>query len=144
MGLYRVLKIIAFLLGILGAVALANLLITGDDVVKQTGEGLNPFLNLAYITFALTIALVLLFVIRDLFTSGNFKRTLLSIGLLLVIVGISYGVAGAQEIRLPSGEMLSESASRWVSTGLNTFYILGIGAIAMMLVSEVKNLTISK
>ena len=61
MGLYRVLKIIAFVLGILGAVALANLLITGDEVVKQTGEGLNPFLNLAYVTFFLTIVLVLLF-----------------------------------------------------------------------------------
>src|SRR5690625_3189395 len=95
MGLYRVLKIIAFLLGILGAVALANLLITGDDVVKQTGEGLNPFLNLAYITFALTIALVLLFVIRDLFTSGNFKRTLLSVVIMLVYVGLSYGRAGS-------------------------------------------------
>ena len=144
MGLYKVLKIVALVLGVLGAVALANLLFTGDEVVKQTGDGLNLFLNLAYVTFFLTIALVLIFVLRDLFTSDSIKSTLIGVGLLVVVLAISYGVANGDAITLPNGSQLSESGSRWVSTGLNAFYVLGIGAIAAMLVSEIKNLTISK
>jgi|SRR5690625_2001331 len=144
MGLYRVLKIIAFALGILGAVALANLLITGNEVVKVTGEGLDLFLNLAYVTFILTIVLVLLFVVRDIFTSGNIKSTLLGVGVLVIIVAVSYGIANGEAIIMANGEELSASGSRWVSTGLNAFYILGLGAIVVMLISEIKNLTISK
>lgn len=143
--LYKGLKIIALVLGVLGAVALANLLFTGDEVVKQTGEGLNLFLNLAYVTFFLTILLVLIFVFRDLFTSGSsVKSTLLGVGLLLVVLAVSYGIANGDAITLANGAHLSESGSRWVSTGLNAFYFLGIGAIAVMLISEIKNLTISK
>lgn len=144
MGLYRVLKIIAFVLGVLGAVALANLLIKGDEVVMVTGEGLDLFLNLAYVTFIFTIVLVLLFVFRDMFTSGNFKSTLLGVGVLLIVIAVSYGIANGEAIIMSNGEELSANSSRWVSAGLNAFYILGLGAVAVMLISEIKNLTISK
>lgn len=144
MGLYRVLKIIALILGLLGAAALANLLFKGDDIVKATGEGLNLFLNIGYVTFIVTIVLVLIFVLRDLFTSDGIKSTLIGVGLLLVVGVVSYGIAGGEAITMSDGTALSESGSRWISAGLNAFYILGLGAIAVMLISEVKNLTISK
>lgn len=144
MGLYKILKIVAFVLGALGAVALANLLFKGDATVIQTGEGLDMFLTLSYITFIFTIAMVLIFVLRDLFTSDSIKSTLLGVGLLLVIVAVSYGIANGEAITMSDGNALSESGSRWISAGLNAFYILGIGAIAVMLLSEIKNLTISK
>lgn len=144
MGLYKILKIVAFVLGALGSVALANLLIKGDALVIETGEGLDWFLNLSYITFALTIAFVLFFVLKGVITSDNIKMILISLGLLLVIVLISYGIADGESIVMPDGDVLSESGSRWISAGLNAFYILGVGAIVVMLISEFKNLTISK
>lgn len=144
MGLYKILKIIAFVLGALGAAALANLLFKGDDLVKATGEGLNLFLNIGYITFIATIVLVLIFVFRDLFTSDSIKSTLLGVGLLLVVAAISYGIAGGEAITMSDGKSVTASGSRWISAGLNAFYILGIGAVAVMLMSEIKNLTISK
>lgn len=144
MGLYRVLKIIALILGLLGAAALANLLFKGDDIVKATGEGLNLFLNIGYVTFIVTIVLVLIFVLRDLFTSDGIKSTLIGVGLLVLVGVVSYGIAGGEAITMSDGTALSESGSRWISAGLNAFYILGLGAIAVMLISEVKNLTISK
>lgn len=145
MGFYKILKIIVFILGALGAVALANLLMKGDAVVTQTGEGLDWFLNLSYITFILTVGLVLAFVFKDLFTSGkSIKSTIIGIGLLVVVVAISYGIAQGEAIIMSDGNELSESGSRWISAGLNAFYILGVGAVAVMVLSEVKNLTISK
>ena len=42
---------------------------------------------------------------------------------------------------LLEGEPISESGSKWVSTGLNTFYILAIGAIGAMVLSGLKKLT---
>lgn len=144
MGLYKILKILAFVLGALGAAALANLLFKGDATVVETGEGLDSFLTLSYITFGLTIVLVLIFVFRDLFTSDGIKSTLLGVGLLLVVAAVSYGIAGGEAITLSDGNAVTEGESRWISAGLNIFYILGIGAIAAMLVSEIKNLTFSK
>ncbi len=144
MGLYKVLKIVVFILGALGAVALANLLIKGDAVVVQTGEGLDMFLNLSYLTFFLTLAFVLFFVLKGVFTSDNIKGILIGVGLLLVVALISYGIADGESITMSDGEVLSASGSRWISTGLNAFYILGLGAVVVMLISEFKSLTISK
>lgn len=144
MGLHKILKIVAAVLGILGLVALTNLLIKGDAVVTQTGEGLDWFLYLSYITFALTIGFVLLFVFKDVFTSGNMKKTLMGLGFMLIVILISYGIAKGEAVVMSDGESLSEAGSKWISAGLNAFYILGAVAVATMLYSEVKNLTISK
>jgi len=144
MGLYKILKILAFVLGALGAIALINLLVKGDELVMQTGEGLDMFLNLSYITFLITIVLVVFFVFKEVFTSDNIKAILIGLGLFLVVVLISYGIADGESIIMPDGDTLSENGSRWISAGLNAFYILGIGAVALMLLSEIKNLTISK
>ena len=39
---------------------------------------------------------------------------------------------------MKDGELLSASGSRWVGTGLRTFYILAIVAVGVMLYSGVK------
>jgi hypothetical protein len=39
---------------------------------------------------------------------------------------------------MKDGEMLSASGSRWVGTGLRTFYILAVVAIGTMVFSGVK------
>ena len=144
MDLYKIVKVIAFILGALGAVALAILLFKGDAVVIETGEGLDWFLFISYITFFATIALVLLFVFKDLFTSASIKSTLLSIGLFLAVFIFSYIIAKGEDIVMPDGSALAAGDSRMISTGLIAFYVLGIGALVTMLVSEIKNLTISK
>src|SRR5699024_679989 len=115
MGLYKILKILAFVLGALGAIALINLLVKGDELVMQTGEGLDMFLNLSYITFLITIVLVVFFVFKEVFTSDNIKAILIGLGLFLVVVLISYGIADGESIIMPDGDTLSENGSRWIS-----------------------------
>lgn len=140
MALHKILKIIALILGVVGVIFLAMIIAKGDEVVEATGEGVDGFLYVAYITFAITIAFVLFFVLKGL-AAGNIKNTLISIGAFLLIVVIAYVLADGNPMPMQEGEMLSESGSKWVGTGLNTFYILAVLAIGAMVFSGIKKVT---
>ncbi len=140
MGLYKILRIVALVLGVAGLVFWVMLVSKGDDVVKSTGEGVDPLMYIAYIVLAIVVLFVLVFVLKGL-AGGNIKKTLISIGAFLVVVAISYGMAKGVETPLQDGEMLSEGGSRWVGAGLYTFYILAIVAIGSMVLSGVRKLT---
>ena len=57
---------------------------------------------------------------------------------LLVIVGISYGLSTGKEVLRDGTQMVSESGSKLVGTGLRVFYILIIVALGAMVASGVK------
>lgn len=130
MGLHKVLRIVALLLAVGGIVSLLMVLLNG--------QGLDAQMYIAYITLALVVLLVLIFVLKGL-AAGNIKRTLISIGFFLLIVAIAYGMANGVETEMRDGEVLSASGSQWVGTGLNTFYILAVVAIGSMIYSGIKN-----
>jgi len=139
MALHKILKIVALLLSVAGIIFLAMIIAKGDAEVAATGYGLDGFLYVAYIIFAITILFVLYFVIKGIF-SGNIKNTLISVGAFLVIVIISYVLADGSPMQV--GDIyLSESGSKWVDTGLYVFYILAVVAIASMVFSGVKKIT---
>ncbi|WP_026450901.1 hypothetical protein [Aequorivita capsosiphonis] len=140
MALHKILKIVALLLSIAGIIFLAMIIAKGDTAVAATGEGLDGFLYVAYITLAITLLFVLFFVLKGIF-AGNIKSTLLSIGAFVIIVVISYVLADGTPMTMPEGEMLSESGSKWVGTGLYTFYIMAILAIGSMVFSGIKKVT---
>ncbi len=63
----------------------------------------------------------------------------IALAALLVIIGISYGLSNGQEVLNDTGEqMVSESGSKLVGTGLRVFYILIIVALGTMIASGVK------
>jgi len=142
MGLYKILKIVALLLGVAGIIFWFMLLAKGDEAIKATGEGVDPMIYIAYITMAIVLAFVLIFVLKGLF-SGNVKKTLMSIGAFVVVVIIGYVMASSsiEGLKPADGEVLTESTSKWVGTGLKTFYILAILAIGAMIFSGFKKLT---
>ena len=139
MGLHKILKIVALLLSVVGIIFLAIIIAKGDQVVTDTGVGLDGFLYTAYITLALTVAFVLFFVIKGIF-SGNIKNTLISVGAFLLIVIISYVLADGSPMQMRDIS-LSASGSKWVDTGLYMFYIMAILAIGAMIFSEIKKVT---
>lgn len=147
MTLYKILKYIAILIGLIGFVLLARILFEGSDPIKNSASlqksMLDPFLYLTYITLAATILLVLIFVVKGLFM-GNIKETLLSIGSFVVIVIIAYIWANGKAVTLSNGLSISADGAKWVGTGLKTFYILGILALGSMAAAWVKKLTIRK
>ena len=135
MGLHKILKIVALLLAVVGIVGLIM-------VLTDSGSGLEIMLTIGYIILGLTLLLVLIFVLKGVF-SGNLKKTLISIGLFLAIILISYVLASGDVAGLPlvDGEPISESGSKWVSTGLNVFSILAVVAIGSMIFSGIKKMT---
>ncbi|AVI50344.1 hypothetical protein C5O00_03855 [Pukyongia salina] len=132
MGLHKILKIVALLLAVAGIVSLVMVLLNGG--------GLDAQLYIAYITLALTLFIVLVYVLKETF-SGNLKKTLMSVGAFLLVVIIAYVMAEGVETEMRDGEILSASGSKWVGTGLNTFYILAVVAIGSMIYSGIKKAT---
>lgn len=142
MGLHKIFKIIALLLGLAGVVFWFLLVSKGDDYVKMTGEGVSPMLYTGYIIMAIVVIMVVLFVVTGVM-AGNVKKTLMSVGAFLAVVMIAYALASGSTEGLPlvNNEVVSEGTSRMVGTGLIAFYILAFGAIASMLFSGVKKVT---
>ncbi len=140
MALHKILKIVALLLSVAGIIFLAMIIAKGDTAVVETGEGVDGFLYVAYITFAITVAFVLFFVVKGIF-AGNIKNTLMSVGAFLLIVVISYVLADGNTMPTQDGGMLSESGSKWVGTGLYAFYILAVLAVGAMVFGGIKKVT---
>ena len=139
MGLHKILRIVALVFSVVGIVFLAMIVSKGDDVVRETGEGLDGLLYVAYILFAIVLFFVIIFVLKGLM-GGNIKKTLIVLGAFLAVVVISYVMADGVETEMRDGEILSASGSKWVSTGLYVFYFLGVIAIGSMALSGVKKL----
>ena len=129
MGLHKVLRIVVLILAVVGIVSLLMELFNGN--------GLNLQLYVAYITLALTLFIVLVYVLKETF-SGNLKKTLMSLGAFILVVIIGYLLSEGVETEMRDGEMLSANGSKWVGTGLHTFYILAILAIGSMIYSGIK------
>lgn len=140
MALHKILKIVALLLGVAGIIFLAMIIAKGDEAVAATGEGIDGILYVAYITLAITLVFVLFYVLKGIF-AGDIKKTLISVGAFLLIVAISYVLADGNPMPMQEGEMLSASGSKWVGTGLYTFYILAVLAVASMVFSGIKKVT---
>lgn len=141
MGLHKIFRIIAAILALIGIIFMALILIKGDDVVRATGEGLDGYMYVAYITLAITLAITVLFSITQLFTHKEaLKKTLLSVGLLIVIIVVSYVLASGEAVSKAGEEIVSASGSRWVDTGLRVFYILAFIAIGSMIYSGIRKL----
>ena len=143
MTLHKILKYIALVIGVVGLILWARVLMAGDDAIENSADVqasvVTPFLYVAYIVFAIIVLLVLFFVIKGLF-SGDIKRTLIAAGTFIAVVAIAYVLTDGTEKQLSDGTMLSASGDHWVGAGLVTFYILACIAILLMVVSGIRKL----
>ena len=89
----------------------------------------------------ITVAVTLIFTLLGLFSDpGKLKKASISIGLFLIVITISYILSDGVETPLKDGDVLSASGSKWVGTGIRTFYILAMVAIGLMLFSGVSKI----
>lgn len=146
MGIYKILKYLALAIGVISAILLVRVLMAGDDAIIDSPDVqasvVDPFLWISYIILGAVIALVLFYVIKGLFR-GNIKKTLLTVGVFLLIVVVAYVIAD-DSVMYDRNDVavISASGSKWVGAGLITFYILGAFAILAMLfsgVTKIKN-----
>ncbi len=145
MNVKKILTIVLAVVGVVSAGLLFKIIGTGDTAI-EAGEAsgvVDAFMNIAYIVFFVTVAIVLVFVLKGLF-SGNIKKTLLTVGLFAAIVIISFALSSGTDLDLTQftkkGDDITEAISKNVGAGLITFYILGVLAIASMLFGSVKKL----
>ena len=136
MGLYKIIKYIAFALGIIGAI-LVLLVMSGSEGMIE---------NILYVTYAilfLVIALVLVYVLKGLF-AGDVKKTLLTVGVFAAIIVLSFVISSGTDLDLTpftdKGLDIDEGTSKMVGAGLYAFYILAVVAIGSMLFGGVKKI----
>ena len=114
----------------------------GDDAIANdvSNQGVvSSFIALGYVVFALTAAVTILFTVANLITHPNkLKEALLSIVVFAVIVAIAFFMSSGVEQDLGDGNTLSASGSKWVETGIRTFYFLVVIAIGTMVWGGVK------
>lgn len=136
MSLHKILKIIVAVLAVVGAV-FALMIMSGNEGM------VDNMMYVAYVVLALVLALVLVFVLKGLF-AGNIKKTFMSVGAFLVILGISYGISSGTDLDLTpfteKGLDVTEATSKNVGAGLYAFYVLAIVAIGSMVLSGFKKL----
>ena len=146
MKIQNIVKIISAVIGVLAAFFLLRIIGTGDDDIKMAATmgdfgAVSPLVELARIVLVLTLAITLIFTLRGLFSDlAKLKKAGIAIGLFLAVVFLSYALSDGVETPLKDGEMLSASGSKWVGTGIRTFYILAVLAIGLMLVSGARKI----
>jgi len=140
MALHKILKIVVALIGVIGLV-LAGMIWAENDAIKVgESQGLVDIMMLiTWIVVAIAIVLVVIFVLKGLF-SGNAKNTLIGAGAFLLVLAISYITASGKETVLKDGEILSETGSKMVSAGITAFFILAAVAIILMVGSGAKKI----
>ena len=132
------------IVGILSIVFLAMIIGAGDEAIKagESSGTVNNFMYVAYAIFLVTLALVVIFTLKGLFTNtASLKSTLLGAGAFIIVLVISYAVTGGDtRDYLYNGIPATEGESHMVGAGIVAFYILMAGSIIAMLLSGVKNL----
>uniref|UniRef100_UPI00404A73BD hypothetical protein n=1 Tax=Flavobacterium sp. TaxID=239 RepID=UPI00404A73BD len=126
-------KIVSIIISLVGIIFLITVF-SADD---REGGLIEPFIYLSYITLGISVMIVLLYTVVNLASKQgkDLKQTFIGFGAFIVILVLSYVMADGTAVTLKGGEVVTETASRLVSTGLYAFYILAALAIVLMVVS---------
>ncbi len=136
----KYLSIIKYILLIVSAVLVvlgAATFVEGEESVT-----LNMMLVWALVMVLLTIALVIIMPLFAVFQNPkSATRSLIGLGVLVVVLLVSYALASDEPIRLASGKMMDDSFElKFSDTALYATYIAFIGVILSILFGEVYKL----
>ena len=135
----KIFKYTALVFGFIGLILQVVILNQGDDTIKLNALSgdygvVSTMVTLALIVLAITVSLTLIFSITNLASDPKkLQKALLSIGAFGVVVLVAFLFSSGTETPLKDGEILSAAGSRWIETGLRTFYFLVFIAVGAML-----------
>ena len=133
-------------LGIIGLILQIVILSQGDDVIKLNALSgdygvVSTMVTLALLVLAITVVLTLVFSFGNLASDGEkLKKALISIGAFVGVVLVAFLFSTGTETPLKDGDILSAAGSRWIETGLRTFYFLVFIAVGAMLYTGIVRL----
>ena len=132
MNTHKLVKIAAFIIGIIGLVVYFATFAYEPDELKANSL-VGVFITVSYIAMAIAVAAVLYYVVKNLLThKDQLKRAMITVGLFLAVILVAFILADGTEVKLKDGGMISSSYTKIISTGLNTFYILAFASIAVL------------
>ncbi len=147
--LSKILSIITGIIGIVAVYFLIRIIMTGDDVVKESVDVQNslvsPYISFAVVTLIITAIISVGFSILNLIKHPQLlKKTFISLAALAVVLVISYVMADDGATLNTSGLVLEDgeagATSKWVSTGIWYSLILGAAGLLVIFGGFVKSL----
>ncbi|MBT7458362.1 MAG: hypothetical protein HN795_01655 [Flavobacteriaceae bacterium] len=146
MNTQKIFTYLALALGVLGLILQAVILSQGDDSIKMNALAgdygiVSTMVFLAIVILIITVALTLVFSFSNLAADkSKLRKAMISVGAFIAIVLIAFLFSSGTETSLKDGDMLSASGSRWIETGLRTFYFLVFIAVGSMLYPSIARL----
>ena len=146
MNTQKIFTYLALAFGVIGLILQAVILSQGDDSIKMNALAgdygiVSTMVFLAIVILIITVALTLVFSFSNLAADkSKLRKAMISVGAFIAIVLIAFLFSSGTETSLKDGDILSASGSRWIETGLRTFYFLVFIAVGSMLYPSIARL----
>ena len=132
MNVYKISKILLIILGIIASILFVSTLGMGVSM-ENNSYIVDYFIYISYIAMAVAFFSVVYFVFKNLIThKEQLKRALISLGIFAAIILVAFILADSTEVKLKDGGVITSTASKLISTSLNTFYILAIISVGVL------------
>ena len=144
MNTQKIITLIAAIIGVISVIFLGLIIGAGDDAVKagESSGSVDTFMYIAYIVLALTLAFVVVFTLKNVFTNASgLKNTLIGIGAFVAVLLIAYAVSTGDTTEYKyNGLVATSGESTMAGAGLVAFYLLMVVAIGSLLLGSVKKM----
>ncbi|SNR55155.1 hypothetical protein SAMN06265371_10580 [Lutibacter agarilyticus] len=144
-----ILTIVAGIIGFVAFYFFIRIVMEGDDPIVESADLqasiVSPFISFATFILIATAVIAVVFSIWNLIKNPEvLKTSLLGIGVMVVLLVVSYVLASDGAVTDGIGNILPEgeagSVSKWVSTLINYSFILGAIGLVFVLLDFVKGL----
>ena len=143
MNIQKITNILSISLGVLALVFLVLIISAGDESIEMSAMNgdygfVAAIIYLAFAVLGVVILSTLIFSIMNLVSDkSKLKKAGISIGSFLLVIIIAYLFSEGVETPMQDGKVLSASGSRWVETGIRTFYLLTLIAGGVMISNSI-------
>ena len=136
MSFDKISRLLALVLGGIGLV-FTLLIFFGGESSLETNVSASIWISIAM--FLVAIALAVFSAVRGMVINpASLRGSLIGFGALAAILAVSYMISSGADYE--SYKNISESGSRWVSTGLNATYIMTLLSVGAILFSSLNRL----
>jgi hypothetical protein len=144
MNSQKLITLVAAIVGVISIIFLGLIIGAGDEAVKagEASGSVDTFMYIAYAVLVVTLAFVVVFTLKNVFTNtSGLKNTLIGIGAFVAVLVIAYAVSTGDTTEYKyNGLVATSGESAMAGAGLVAFYILMVVAAGSMLFAGVKKM----
>ena len=122
-----------------------NLLKSNVKHYLFNGKLLNVLMSFTYVLFIITLALLLFFAVKAIFTNGKSSmKTLIILAVFAIVVLVGYLLASPELTESAIRMQLTPANVKWIVAGMFVFYVAFFGAIIAVLYAVINGLIKNK